>query len=35
VLGSEVDPGKWPAQVARREGAEWFLDRAAAARLPG
>ena len=35
VLGPERDVSKWPAQVARREGAEWFLDRAAAARLPG
>jgi 6-phosphogluconolactonase/glucosamine-6-phosphate isomerase/deaminase len=35
VLGPERDVSKWPAQLARREGAEWFLDRAAAARLPG
>lgn len=35
VLGPERDVTKWPAQVARREGAEWFLDRAAAAQLPG
>ena len=35
VLGPERDVGRWPAQLARREGAEWFVDRAAAARLPG
>ena len=35
VLGPERDVGRWPAQLARREGAEWFLDRAAAAQLPG
>jgi 6-phosphogluconolactonase len=35
VFGAELDVSKWPAQLARREGAEWFLDRAAAARLPG
>lgn len=34
VLGAERDPRRWPAQVARREGAVWFLDRAAAANLP-
>ena len=35
VLGPERDVSRWPAQLARREGAEWFLDGAAAARLPG
>jgi len=34
VLGSERDERRWPAQVARREGAAWFLDRAAAGSLP-
>jgi 6-phosphogluconolactonase len=34
VFGTERDPRKWPAQLARREGAVWFLDRAAAAQLP-
>jgi 6-phosphogluconolactonase len=35
VLGPERDERRWPAQVARRDGAVWFLDRAAAASLPG
>jgi 6-phosphogluconolactonase len=34
VLGSDRDVRRWPAQLARREGATWFLDRAAAADLP-
>jgi 6-phosphogluconolactonase len=34
VFGVERDERRWPAQVARREGAIWFLDRAAAAQLP-
>lgn len=34
VLGGAVDPPKWPAQLARREGATWILDEAAAAKLP-
>lgn len=34
VLGGERDVRRWPAQLARREGATWFLDRAAAAGLP-
>lgn len=34
VLGPERDPRRWPAQLARREGAVWILDRAAAAKLP-
>jgi 6-phosphogluconolactonase len=35
VLGGERDAHRWPAQIARRDGAIWFLDRAAAAALPG
>lgn len=35
VLGPERDERRWPAQLARREGALWLLDRAAAAALPG
>jgi 6-phosphogluconolactonase len=35
VLGGERDNRKWPAQLARRDGAVWFVDRAAAAALPG
>ncbi|HYK94889.1 MAG TPA: 6-phosphogluconolactonase [Candidatus Dormibacteraeota bacterium] len=34
VLGGARDVQRWPAQVARRAGAIWFLDRAAAADLP-
>jgi 6-phosphogluconolactonase/glucosamine-6-phosphate isomerase/deaminase len=34
VLGTTRDPGRWPAQLARRSGATWILDRAAAASLP-
>jgi 6-phosphogluconolactonase len=34
VLGSERDPRRWPVQLARRSGATWLLDTAAAARLP-
>lgn len=34
VLGPERDERRWPAQVARRAGAIWFLDRDAAASLP-
>ena len=34
IFGAERDPRRWPAQLARREGAIWFLDRAAAAKLP-
>lgn len=34
VLGAERDPRRWPAQVARRAGGIWFLDRDAAASLP-
>jgi 6-phosphogluconolactonase len=34
VLGPEIDERRWPAQLARREGATWFLDEAAASALP-
>jgi 6-phosphogluconolactonase len=34
VLGPERDERRWPAQLARRENAVWFLDRAAATSLP-
>jgi 6-phosphogluconolactonase len=34
IFGGEVDPARWPAQLARREGATWILDRPAAANLP-
>jgi 6-phosphogluconolactonase len=34
IFGPEVDPTRWPAQLARREGATWILDEAAAASLP-
>lgn len=35
VFGGDRDPRRWPAQLARRQGAVWFIDRAAAAQLPG
>lgn len=35
IFGREPDPVRWPAQLARREGATWILDEAAAAHLPG
>jgi 6-phosphogluconolactonase len=35
VFGAEVDPRRWPAQLARLPGATWILDEAAAGRLPG
>ena len=35
VLGPDRDPRRWPAQLARRRGASWLVDRAAAGRLPG
>jgi 6-phosphogluconolactonase len=35
VFGPGRDPHRWPAQLARRGNAIWFLDRAAAAQLPG
>jgi 6-phosphogluconolactonase len=34
VLGRERDPRRWPSQLARRSGATWILDEAAAAALP-
>ena len=34
LLGGERDVRRWPAQLARREGAVWFLDRDAASSLP-
>ena len=34
IFGAEVDPTRWPAQLARRDGATWILDGAAAANLP-
>ncbi len=34
VLGEARDVRRWPGQLARRSGATWFLDRAAAANLP-
>jgi 6-phosphogluconolactonase/glucosamine-6-phosphate isomerase/deaminase len=34
IFGSTVDARRWPAQLARRSGATWLLDEAAAARLP-
>lgn len=34
VFGPTRDPRRWPAQLARRPGATWLLDEAAAARLP-
>jgi 6-phosphogluconolactonase len=34
VFGPERDPTRWPAQLARREGAVWILDADAATALP-
>jgi 6-phosphogluconolactonase len=34
VFGPIRDPNRWPAQLARRAGATWILDSAAAAILP-
>jgi 6-phosphogluconolactonase len=34
LFGDERDVHRWPAQLARRDGAVWFLDQAAAAKLP-
>jgi 6-phosphogluconolactonase len=34
VFGPLRDERRWPSQRVRREGAVWFLDEAAAARLP-
>ena len=33
VLGPERDERRWPAQLARRAGATWILDEAAASAL--
>ncbi|HYH92300.1 MAG TPA: 6-phosphogluconolactonase [Candidatus Saccharimonadales bacterium] len=33
LLRGQRDPRRWPGQVARRPGASWILDQAAAARL--
>ncbi len=33
VFGPVHDPRRWPAQLARRPGATWIVDEAAAARL--
>ena len=35
VLGPERNVRRWPGQAARRAGATWILDEAAAAQLPG
>jgi 6-phosphogluconolactonase/glucosamine-6-phosphate isomerase/deaminase len=35
IFGPDRDPRRWPSQLARREGAVWILDEAAASRLPG
>jgi 6-phosphogluconolactonase len=34
IFGPERDPLRWPAQLARRAGATWIIDEAAAAALP-
>ena len=34
IFGAPRDPARWPAQLARRAGATWFMDEAAASRLP-
>ena len=34
VFGPSHDPARWPAQLARRPGATWIVDAAAAADLP-
>ena len=34
VFGEARDVRRWPAQLARRPGATWILDAAAAADLP-
>ena len=33
VFGPDRHPRRWPAQLARRTGATWILDRAAAAKI--
>ncbi len=34
VFGAVRDERRWPSQRVRRRGATWFLDEAAAERLP-
>jgi 6-phosphogluconolactonase len=34
IFGEAFEPRRLPAQLTRRRGATWILDRAAAARLP-
>ena len=34
VFGDQVDARQWPARLARRDGATWVVDEAAAANLP-
>ena len=34
IFGPERDPHRWPGQLARRAGATWILDEAAASALP-
>jgi 6-phosphogluconolactonase/glucosamine-6-phosphate isomerase/deaminase len=34
VLSSSTEPSRLPAQLARRAGATWILDEAAASKLP-
>lgn len=34
VFGTEIDPRRLPAQLARRDGATWLIDEDAAAKLP-
>jgi 6-phosphogluconolactonase len=34
IFGSVNDAARWPAQLARRAGVTWLLDREAAAQLP-
>ena len=34
IFGPDRDPRRWPGQLARRSGATWILDEAAAAGLP-
>ena len=34
VFADDIDPRQWPAQLARRAGATWIVDEAAAANLP-
>lgn len=33
IFGTERDPSRWPAQLARRAGTTWIVDSAAAERL--